>query len=411
MNDFRFALRQLCKSPGFTSLAIMTLALGIGVNSAIFALVNGAVLRPMVPLRPAEVVNIFTARQNTNHDYRQFSHTEYRELRANGGDLFADFAALEFAVAGIGRDHEIIKTKCNGNPRVFDQEYPKDPKSCFLASGNPVFDSDSLAHLQVLSRKPIEYGQLNQIGSGVTWVPCSDQTATSWRWEPPKVGCTYLIVADLAEGEDQTKGQDPDRHSVLVLRKAYRDQDEIQHRMKVVARIRPPNRLPIYALVDLVWLLHIYYGRCVVIPEMNNSGAAFILGARAKGIPIWQRQDIDPHSGKRRYDGWRTTDTREYGGLRSAIIWRLHEVLRNKELDCNCPHIVSELADFVDKGGRMEAASGHDDDCLALAIGVFNIESATTYIEPITVTRLPPDLAALEREEEANARLGMAMRW
>jgi len=107
MNDFRFALRQLCKSPGFTSLAIMTLALGIGVNSAIFALVNGAVLRPMVPLRPAEVVNIFTARQNTNHDYRQFSHTEYRDLRENGGDLFADFAALEFAVAGIGRDHEM----------------------------------------------------------------------------------------------------------------------------------------------------------------------------------------------------------------------------------------------------------------------------------------------------------------
>jgi putative ABC transport system permease protein len=58
MNDFRFAQRQLCKSPGFTSLAIMTLALGIGVNSAIFALVNSAVLRPMVPLRPAEVVNI-----------------------------------------------------------------------------------------------------------------------------------------------------------------------------------------------------------------------------------------------------------------------------------------------------------------------------------------------------------------
>jgi putative ABC transport system permease protein len=110
MNDFRFALRQLCKSPGFTSLAIMTLALGIGVNSAIFALVNGAVLRPMVPLRPAEVVNIFTARQNTNHDYRQFSHTEYRELRANGGDLFADFAALEFAVAGIGRDHEMRRS-------------------------------------------------------------------------------------------------------------------------------------------------------------------------------------------------------------------------------------------------------------------------------------------------------------
>src|SRR6266480_2217172 len=99
MNDFRFALRQLRKSPVFTALAII-----------IFALVNGVVLRPMVPLRPAEVVNIFTARQNTNHDYRQFSHTEYRDLRENGGDLFADLAALEFAVAGTGRDHEMRRS-------------------------------------------------------------------------------------------------------------------------------------------------------------------------------------------------------------------------------------------------------------------------------------------------------------
>jgi predicted permease len=110
MNDFRFAVRQLCKSPGFTSLAIVTLALGIGVNSAIFALVNGVVLRPMIPLRAKEVVGIFTARQNASHDYRQFSHTEYRDLRENGSDLFVDLAALEFGVAGIGRDHEMRRS-------------------------------------------------------------------------------------------------------------------------------------------------------------------------------------------------------------------------------------------------------------------------------------------------------------
>ncbi len=110
MNDFRFALRQLRKSPGFTSVAIVTLALGIGVNSAIFALVNGVVLRPMIPLRAEEVVNVFTARQNATHDYRQFSHSEYRDLRENGGDLFVDLAALEFAVAGIGRDHEMRRS-------------------------------------------------------------------------------------------------------------------------------------------------------------------------------------------------------------------------------------------------------------------------------------------------------------
>jgi putative ABC transport system permease protein len=110
IQDFKFAFRQLFKAPGFTAVAVLTLALAIGVNSAIFALINGAVLRPMVPVRPQEVVNVFNCRQNANHDYRQFSYNEYRELRENSGDLFADVAALEFAVAGIGRDHEMRRS-------------------------------------------------------------------------------------------------------------------------------------------------------------------------------------------------------------------------------------------------------------------------------------------------------------
>ena len=102
IQDFKFALRQLLKAPGFTATAVLTLALAIGVNSAIFALINSVVLHPVVPLRPTEVVNVFTARQNASHDYRQFSYNEYREIRENG-EVFADLAALEFAVAGIGR--------------------------------------------------------------------------------------------------------------------------------------------------------------------------------------------------------------------------------------------------------------------------------------------------------------------
>ena len=110
IQDFRFAFRQLIKSPGFTLIAVITLALAIGVNSAIFALINGVVLRPMVPLRPQEVVNVFTARQSANHDYRQFSYSEFRELRENSQEVFADLAALEFAVAGIGKDHEMRRS-------------------------------------------------------------------------------------------------------------------------------------------------------------------------------------------------------------------------------------------------------------------------------------------------------------
>jgi predicted permease len=110
MNDLKFALRQFRKSPGFTALAVITLALGIGVNSAIFALINGVVLRSTIPLRPNEIVNVFTVRQNASHDYRQFSHSEYRELRENSGDIFTDVAALEFAVAGIGQDQNMRRS-------------------------------------------------------------------------------------------------------------------------------------------------------------------------------------------------------------------------------------------------------------------------------------------------------------
>src|SRR5438045_8651638 len=107
IQDFKFALRHLLKAPGFTATVVLTLAVAIGVNSAIFALINSVVLHPVVPLRPNEVVNVFTARQNASHDYRQFSYNEYRELRENGGDVFADLAALEFSAAAIRRDHEI----------------------------------------------------------------------------------------------------------------------------------------------------------------------------------------------------------------------------------------------------------------------------------------------------------------
>ncbi len=109
IQDFRFAFRQLLKAPGFTAVAILTLALAIGVNSAIFALVNGVILRPVVPVRPAEVVNVFTARQGAAHDYRPFSYAEYRNLRENK-EVFSDVAAMGFGLAGIGRSEAMRRS-------------------------------------------------------------------------------------------------------------------------------------------------------------------------------------------------------------------------------------------------------------------------------------------------------------
>ena len=59
ITDLRFALRQLVKSPGFSLLALITLALGIGLNTAIFSLVNDLFLRGLPFRQPPQVVHFY----------------------------------------------------------------------------------------------------------------------------------------------------------------------------------------------------------------------------------------------------------------------------------------------------------------------------------------------------------------
>src|SRR5207249_10656172 len=60
MNDLKFAFRQLRKSPAFTAIAVITLALGIGLNTAIFSLLNDLFLKGLPFQEPARVLHILT---------------------------------------------------------------------------------------------------------------------------------------------------------------------------------------------------------------------------------------------------------------------------------------------------------------------------------------------------------------
>jgi putative ABC transport system permease protein len=91
LQDLRYGIRMLWKNPGFTAIAIITLALGIGANTAIFSVVNAVLLQPLPYARPDELVTIY----NTpgGEERWPFSPMAYLNLKSRS-TVFADLAAL-----------------------------------------------------------------------------------------------------------------------------------------------------------------------------------------------------------------------------------------------------------------------------------------------------------------------------
>jgi len=82
MNDFKFAFRQLLKNPGFTAIAVLTLALGIGANTALFSVVNGVLLRPLPFHEHERLVTLWESNPGKGVDQQNVSPPNFADWGA-----------------------------------------------------------------------------------------------------------------------------------------------------------------------------------------------------------------------------------------------------------------------------------------------------------------------------------------
>ena len=102
INDIRYGLRNFVKRPGFTAIAIVTLALGIGANTAIFSLVNTVLLRPLPVPHPEELTEVYGTFHN-GADYTIQSYLNYKDYR-DRNDVFSGLIAYRFAPMSISHE-------------------------------------------------------------------------------------------------------------------------------------------------------------------------------------------------------------------------------------------------------------------------------------------------------------------
>lgn len=115
LQDMKYGMRQLLRTPGFTLTAVLTLALGIGANTAAFSAVSAVFLRPLPVNAPEEIVSFRNA--GANSMFNAFSYPNYRDLR-DQNQVFSEVILYRFAPVAVA--HE------GTSERVW----------CYLVSGN-----------------------------------------------------------------------------------------------------------------------------------------------------------------------------------------------------------------------------------------------------------------------------------
>ena len=117
IQDMRYGLRMLAKSPGFTVAAILTLALGIGANATIFSMVNTLLLRPLPVNDPGQIQDLFPQQKNDT-PLVQFSIPNFRDIRSQSTGVYSDVIAHTYGIDGLavnGKSDRVVTEYVSGN--------------------------------------------------------------------------------------------------------------------------------------------------------------------------------------------------------------------------------------------------------------------------------------------------------
>jgi putative ABC transport system permease protein len=117
LKDARYGFRMLIRSPGFTIVALLSLALGIGANTAIFSIVSAFLFAPLPVDRPAQLVSIFTTDVKNPRPFPT-SHLNFIDYREKN-DAFSDILAYTFAPVNLsgtsGETKQLFAQVVSGN--------------------------------------------------------------------------------------------------------------------------------------------------------------------------------------------------------------------------------------------------------------------------------------------------------
>jgi putative ABC transport system permease protein len=107
LQDLRYALRQLRKSPGFTAVAVLTLALGTGANTALFSVINGVLLNPLPFPQPDQLIMLHESKPN--FDQGSISYPNFRDWQKDNHTFSAIAVSRPYAVSltGIGDAEQV----------------------------------------------------------------------------------------------------------------------------------------------------------------------------------------------------------------------------------------------------------------------------------------------------------------